>query len=133
MDPEVGACPWCTALDPPLLFPKVEYKQKHSVADPRAPPVRAPLRPKIFSISGSFGGNLTKSYVGAPEGWHPLLQVILNPLLLLIIVQCISVEKLTGKYTRKLYWSVPMCHGCRIFVRRGAHKLKTVSILSCIY
>ena len=26
-----------------------------------------------------------------------------------------------------------MCHGCRIFVRRGTHKLKTVSILSCIY
>ena len=40
---------------------------------------------------------------------------------------------------RNIPWSLrdrvmqQICHGCRIFVRRGAHKLKTVSIFSCIY
>ena len=33
-----------------------------------AHPARAPLRPKIFSISCSFSQNLAKSYVGVPPG-----------------------------------------------------------------
>ena len=38
-----------------------------------APPARAPLRPKIFSISCSFSQNLAKSC------WRPLLRGILDP------------------------------------------------------
>ena len=52
-----------------------------------APGARPP-RPKIFSISCSFSEKLAKSYVGAPlEGWRPLLQGILDPPLIIIMVQ----------------------------------------------
>ena len=36
-------------------------------------------------------------------------------------------------YTTIPLHTASICHGCRIIVRRGAHKIKTVSILSCIY
>ena len=53
---------------------------KYSVADPRG----APLQPKMFSISCSFLKNLAKPYVAAPpEDRCPLLQVILDPPLVL--------------------------------------------------
>ena len=46
-----------------------------------------PLRPKMFSISCSFGVNFTKSYVGAPS-WRmaPLLRGILDPPLVCVYV-----------------------------------------------
>ena len=46
-----------------------------TVADSRG----RPPPPKTFSISCSFPENSAKPYVGAPQGWRPLLRGILDP------------------------------------------------------
>ena len=99
----MGACPWCTPLDPPLLLPKVEYKQKYSVADPRgSSPGTHPTTAQNCLDFTQFLGKFDKIVCWRPPGTGPWS-------LVLIIVQCISVEKLKGKYTRKFQKSVPMC------------------------
>ena len=53
------------------FFPDSIFFNYKSVAKRRgAPPVRAPLRPKISSISWRFLENLAKSYVCAPLPWR---------------------------------------------------------------
>ena len=59
------------------------------------------LRPIIFSISCSFWGNMTKSYVGAPDGRRPLLHGILDPPLIIYCVppiHCSSLKFFNGAW-----------------------------------
>ena len=59
----------------------------YTVADPRrAPPVRAPYGPKISQFHAIFR-KIWQHFMLAPsppEGWHPLLQGILDPSLVLV-------------------------------------------------
>ena len=74
---------------------------------PRHTPHYGPKLSRFHSVLGEIWQY--RMLAPPPRGLAPLLQGIVDPSLVLIIVQCISVEKLKGKYTRKFQKSVPMC------------------------
>ena len=73
-----------------------------------APSLRAPLRPKIFSISSSFSQNLAQNHMLVPpcRGWRPLLRKILDPPLLTDFNTCYVIpdtKQIHDKFVRFMF------------------------------